>query len=81
MRVRSCVLDVVWRSYCHLVGLQEPDLYKNSPVYLAPGGAFVSVGPVVDSVYEFKDALSAYERIMTSRAKGKVVVKVGFSVS
>ena len=76
MRVRSCVLDVVWRSY-YLVGLQEPDLYKNSPAYLAPGGSFVSVGPVVDSVYEFKDALSAYERIMTSRAKGKV----DFSVS
>ena len=32
--------------------------------------------PVVDSVFEFEDALSAYERIMTSRAKGKVVVKV-----
>lgn len=34
------------------------------------------VKPVVDSVYEFKDVLSAYERIMTSRAKGKVVVMV-----
>lgn len=34
------------------------------------------IKPVVDSVYEFKDVLSAYERIMTSRAKGKVVVMV-----
>ncbi|KAK0449773.1 uncharacterized protein EV420DRAFT_1766874 [Desarmillaria tabescens] len=32
--------------------------------------------PVIDSVYEFKDVLLAYERIMTSRAKGKVVVMV-----
>ncbi|KAL1730508.1 hypothetical protein EV714DRAFT_284168 [Schizophyllum commune] len=32
--------------------------------------------PVVDSVFAFEDALKAYERIMTSRAKGKVVVKV-----
>ncbi|KAG1891335.1 chaperonin 10-like protein [Suillus subluteus] len=30
----------------------------------------------VDSVYGFEDALSAYDRIMTSRATGKVVVKV-----
>ncbi|KAK0220344.1 hypothetical protein IW262DRAFT_1556237 [Armillaria fumosa] len=34
------------------------------------------IKPVVDSVYEFKDMLSAYERIMTSRAKGNVVVTV-----
>jgi len=32
--------------------------------------------PVVDSVYGFEDVLSAYERIMTSRATGKVVVKL-----
>lgn len=36
--------------------------------------------PVVDSVYKFEDALSAYERLMTSRATGKVVVKVDESV-
>ncbi|KAG1754437.1 NAD(P)-binding protein [Suillus lakei] len=35
---------------------------------------------VVDSVYEFGDVLSAYERIMTSRATGKVVVKVDGSL-
>ncbi|KAG1756458.1 NAD(P)-binding protein [Suillus paluster] len=35
---------------------------------------------VVDSVYGFEDVLSAYERIMTSRATGKVVVKVDDSV-
>ena len=34
------------------------------------------VKPVVDSVYSFDDVLKAYERIMTSRAAGKVVVKV-----
>lgn len=37
--------------------------------------------PLVDSVYEFEDVLSAYERLMTSRARGKVVVKVDPSVS
>jgi NADPH:quinone reductase-like Zn-dependent oxidoreductase len=35
---------------------------------------------VVDSVYGFEDVLSAYERIMTSRATGKVVVKVDGSL-
>jgi NADPH:quinone reductase-like Zn-dependent oxidoreductase len=38
----------------------------------APG----KVRPVVDSVFAFEDALKAYERIMTGRAKGKVVVRV-----
>ncbi|KAF8319775.1 NAD(P)-binding protein [Clavulina sp. PMI_390] len=32
--------------------------------------------PVVDSTYEFSDLLSAYDRIMTGRAKGKVVIRV-----
>ncbi|KAF4614751.1 hypothetical protein D9613_003251 [Agrocybe pediades] len=32
--------------------------------------------PVVDSVYEFEDAHKAYERILSSRATGKIVVKV-----
>jgi hypothetical protein len=32
--------------------------------------------PVVDSVFEFKDTLKAYDRLMTNRAKGKVVVRV-----
>ncbi|KAG2158438.1 NAD(P)-binding protein [Suillus bovinus] len=34
----------------------------------------------VDSVYGFEDVLSAYDRIMTSRATGKVVVKVDGSL-
>lgn len=32
--------------------------------------------PVIDSVFSFEDALKGYERIMSSRAVGKVVVKV-----
>lgn len=32
--------------------------------------------PLVDSVYAFEDALQAYERLMTGRATGKVVIKV-----
>lgn len=30
----------------------------------------------IDSVFEFDDVFSAYDRIMTGRAVGKVVVKV-----
>ncbi|KAI0311550.1 hypothetical protein OF83DRAFT_1177450, partial [Amylostereum chailletii] len=32
--------------------------------------------PIVDSVSEFEDALKAYDRIMTQRAVGKVIVRV-----
>jgi hypothetical protein len=35
-----------------------------------------SLKPVVDSVYEFEDALKAYDRILSYRATGKVVVKI-----
>jgi NADPH:quinone reductase-like Zn-dependent oxidoreductase len=31
---------------------------------------------VVDSVFSFEDTLEAYSRIMSYRARGKVVVKV-----
>ncbi|TFK19877.1 GroES-like protein [Coprinopsis marcescibilis] len=34
------------------------------------------VKPLIDSVYEFEDVLKAYERILTKRATGKLVVKV-----
>lgn len=39
-------------------------------------GLLGKIRPVVDSVYAFEDALSAYARLLTSRATGKVVVKV-----
>jgi hypothetical protein len=32
--------------------------------------------PVVDSVFSFEDALNAYQRIRTNRARGKVVVEI-----
>jgi NADPH:quinone reductase-like Zn-dependent oxidoreductase len=35
-----------------------------------------SVKPIVDSTFDFDDVYKAYERIMTTRATGKVVVKV-----
>ncbi|KDR81831.1 hypothetical protein GALMADRAFT_276498 [Galerina marginata CBS 339.88] len=35
-----------------------------------------SMKPVVDSVFEFKDVHKAYERILSGRATGKVVVKI-----
>ena len=34
------------------------------------------IRPVVDSVFAFEDVLKAYERIMSQRALGKVVVRV-----
>ncbi|RDB24078.1 Zinc-type alcohol dehydrogenase-like protein C16A3.02c [Hypsizygus marmoreus] len=40
-----------------------------------------SIKPPVDSVYEFEDVLKAYDRIMSSRATGKVVVKVDPTVT
>ena len=32
--------------------------------------------PLVDSVYSFEDTLKAYERLLTGRVTGKVVIKV-----
>jgi len=34
------------------------------------------VKPVVDSTFEFEDALAAYKRLMSGRASGKVIVRV-----
>jgi len=34
------------------------------------------IKPVIDSVYKFDDVLSAYDRILTGRARGKVIVEV-----
>lgn len=33
------------------------------------------VKPVVDSVWKFEDALKAYEKLMTNRARGKIIVE------
>lgn len=35
-----------------------------------------SLKPNVDSVFAFEDVIKAYDRILTGRATGKVVVKV-----
>ncbi|KAF8188383.1 hypothetical protein BJ912DRAFT_1107585 [Pholiota molesta] len=35
-----------------------------------------SLQPIVDSVYDFKDVLQAYDRVMSYRSVGKVVVRV-----
>jgi len=40
--------------------------------YVAEG----SVKPVVDSVFSFDDTLKAYDRLMTGRVVGKVVIKI-----
>ena len=34
------------------------------------------IKPVIDSEYKFEDVHQAYDRIMSGRAKGKVVVNV-----
>ena len=34
------------------------------------------VKPLVDSTYKFDDVQSAYKRLMSGHAKGKVIVKV-----
>ena len=34
------------------------------------------VKPVVDSVHKFDDVYSAYEKLMTGHARGKVVIEV-----
>ena len=34
------------------------------------------VKPVIDSVFPFDNALKAYDRILTSKAVGKVVIEV-----
>lgn len=39
------------------------------------------IKPIVDSVHSFDDVHKAYERIMTGRATGKVVVKVDPTVA
>ena len=38
------------------------------------------VKAIVDSVFAFDEVLDGYERVMTSRACGKVVVKVDSSI-
>lgn len=40
-----------------------------------------SITPPVDSVYEFDDALKAYDRLMSLRATGKIVIKVDSTVT
>ena len=39
-----------------------------------------AVQPIVDSIYEFDDVHKAYDRILSARATGKVIVKVDATV-
>ena len=43
-------------------------------------GTTGDIRPVVDSVYDFKDVLKAYERIMGRHTTGKVVIRVDPSI-
>ncbi|KAK4046083.1 hypothetical protein OIV83_006363 [Microbotryomycetes sp. JL201] len=55
-----------------LKGLTMGDEFQQLVDLVAKG----TVKPLVDSTHKFEDALQAYERQMSSRAKGKVIVKV-----
>jgi NADPH:quinone reductase-like Zn-dependent oxidoreductase len=48
--------------------------------YAAELGIVGKVRGVVDSVFAFEDVQKGYERIMSGRAMGKVVVKIDPSV-
>jgi hypothetical protein len=49
---------------------------KSDPIYYLG-----SLKPVVDSVYEFEDALQAYDRLLSHRATGKVIVRIDPTVN
>ncbi|KAM0787822.1 hypothetical protein ACM66B_003876 [Microbotryomycetes sp. NB124-2] len=55
-----------------LHGLTMGDEFQQLVDLVAKG----TVKPLVDSTYKFEEALKAYERQMSSRAKGKVIVQV-----
>ena len=50
MLVSTCVSALYRALILLLVGLEEPALYQNSPAYLAPGGAYVTVGTSGNSI-------------------------------
>lgn len=53
---------------CSLVLIDKRN--SNSPKYLG------KIKPTVDSVFAFEDTLKAYDRIMSERARGKVVIRI-----
>jgi NADPH:quinone reductase-like Zn-dependent oxidoreductase len=78
MDVRTCfsVSDI-----CHLVTHSHDRMlhFSNDKARLDEIARLMNDGklkPVVDSVYPFADLFKAYERIMSSRARGKVVIDV-----
>ena len=56
-------------------GRQRSVLYTNHPlirILLYVG----KIKPVIDSVYKFDDTLSAFDKLSTGHARGKVVVEI-----
>lgn len=82
------ILSTVWNQMSNLYlptwlgGVPRRYMFFSSPplrddaVYLAQLLGEAKIRVPVDSVFDMKNALGAYERIITKRARGKVVVKV-----
>ena len=58
-----------WKRVCATI-VPSPEIAVNADLVIG------KIRPLVDSVFAFEDTLKAYERLMSKRATGKVVVKV-----
>ncbi|THH17437.1 hypothetical protein EW146_g3376 [Bondarzewia mesenterica] len=65
-------LGGIKRRWIWVSGQPRKDTIDAVQKFVADG----KVKPVIDSVYAFEDVFQAYDRIMSERATGKVVVKV-----
>lgn len=51
---------------------EEADALKQISQWIEQG----KLRPVIDSEYRFEDALAAYAKIQSHRAKGKIVINI-----
>jgi len=58
--------------FVHMLVVNEQKDLEQFQEYVAQG----TLKPIVDSVFDFDKALEAYDRLMSGRATGKVVVKI-----
>ncbi|KAF8162897.1 hypothetical protein B0H34DRAFT_299328 [Crassisporium funariophilum] len=69
---RPQILGGVRRRYINCVVFNNIEDNKEFQRFVSEG----SIKPIVDSVYDFHDALKAYDHLITGNVSGKVVVKV-----